>query len=188
MKELTYDQVRDNINTYLRLNGLEDQLVTEPSGLGCVVLGLVESINECIDEAQQTVHGEAQLIISEKAQGKVHDYTVSEEYKVGVVCIQSSMDCSGSFLYSEKSRESILECLKEKIRILQSPENLFLVTSADIFMDIREKLTRNDLTKLGVSKILLADELRQSGVGRSGCIVITDETLSIENTVMIYGV
>jgi hypothetical protein len=50
MKKLIFKNVRDNINGHLKLNGL-DTFNLDADHFNCIIMGLVDSINESIGES-----------------------------------------------------------------------------------------------------------------------------------------
>lgn len=49
MRKLTYEQVRNNINYHLKTSGSDDLIGHGSTNFNCLVLGLIDSINENID-------------------------------------------------------------------------------------------------------------------------------------------
>ncbi len=84
MKKLNYDQIRDNINSRLKYEGIDNALGKDSQVFKCVILGLMNSINENIPESwvdSTLIYTGIQLQVNEVFTGLTYEFKNMDEFK-----------------------------------------------------------------------------------------------------------
>lgn len=111
MKKLEYKKVKDSINNHLKLNNI-DQFRDDADIFNCIILGLVDSINENIEpdwKGRGIKFINKVFIFGKDNENKKHSFEIGDIHK----CVQDCGDSINILIDGE-----FVEIFKDSIRLV----------------------------------------------------------------------